>query len=104
MARRGAGYAGQVPADIAGFSLLSQLRVVDHAELVVVRVRMTMKSAVRVWPLVHAHRSELDQPFHVTCLLAGVQVQVHPDLFPQKGVGQLEGDRESAAGRGRPAS
>lgn len=54
--------------------------MVDHAELVAVRVAQDNKVCLcRIRPLINPCRTELDQPLNMTCLLVGVQVQVHTD-------------------------
>jgi hypothetical protein len=57
-------------------------RMVDHAELIAVRVAQDNEvGAVRIGPLIHARRPSFTQPLNITGLLAGVQVHVHPDWF-----------------------
>jgi hypothetical protein len=68
--------------------------MVDHAELVAVRVTHDGKARIlRVGLLFRAHRPKLHQPVNVTRLLTRVKVQVNSGGLVRWGAGQLERNR-----------
>src|SRR5947208_7385412 len=77
----------------------SPFGVVDHAELIAVRVTYDDEvRTVRIRPFIHTCRAQRDQPLDMAALLARVEVQVHSDGFLRRPVGQLEGNRELPSG------
>lgn len=80
--------------------LLLHTGMVDDAGLVAIWVPHDDEvCAVRVRPVVHACRAEPGQALDMAALLAGAQVQVHPDRLPGRGIGQLKRDREPLPAR-----